>query len=94
MRSRVMLDVFFILYCVEAGVFLCLVPWNLAWDRALLQLPMARLWMFGLNPAVRAAVSGFGLVHLVWGAHDLDRLLQRWRPKAKHRIAQPEPTEK
>ncbi len=89
-----MLDVFFILYCVEAGVFLCLVPWNLAWDRTILQLPMARLWMFGLNPAVRAAVTGFGLMHLVWGAHDLDRLLHHWRVKAQRRAVQAKATDR
>ena len=30
-----------------------------------------------LHPAFRGAVSGFGVYHLVWGTHDLDRLLAR-----------------
>jgi hypothetical protein len=86
MRSR-LLDLCFILYCIEAGVFLMLAPWNLAWDRTLFHLPFARLWMVGLSPVVRAAVSGFGLVHLVWGAHELDRLLQTWRPTRRRQPA-------
>jgi hypothetical protein len=31
-----------------------------------------------LHPLFRGAVSGFGLVHLVWGANDLQALLG-WR---------------
>ena len=37
---------------------------------------------FGLYPFVRAAVTGFGLIHLVWGAHDLDDLIFRRRVRA------------
>ena len=37
---------------------------------------------FGFHPIFRAAVTGFGLVHLVWGAHDLDELIFRRRLRA------------
>ena len=64
--------ILFILYCVEAGVFLLLTPWSPRWEQSLLQLPATGVVLFLLHPAVRGAISGFGLVHLIWGAHDLD----------------------
>lgn len=67
----------FVLYCVEAGVFLLLAPWSPMWDRVVVQVPVAGLYPFALRPIVRSAVSAFGLVHLVWGAHDLELWLQR-----------------
>ena len=33
------------------------------------------------EPVVRGAVSGFGLVHLVWGAHDLLGWIERRRSR-------------
>jgi hypothetical protein len=32
-------------------------------------------------PIVRGAVSGFGLVHFVWGAHDLLRWIEQRRAR-------------
>ena len=64
--------ILFILYCVEAGVFLLLSPWSPRWDESVMRLSAAHLSHLLLHPAVRGAISGFGLVHLVWGAHDLD----------------------
>ncbi|MDX1501952.1 MAG: hypothetical protein R3325_06275 [Thermoanaerobaculia bacterium] len=69
----------FILYCVEVGVFLVLVPWSANWDRALIQLPTAWLRGLLLHSAFRGAITGFGLIHLIWGAHDLETLLARWK---------------
>ncbi len=71
--------VLFILYCVEAGVFLLLSPWSPRWDQSVVQLADIRLVTFLLHPAVRGAITGFGLVHLVWGAHDLDLWLSERR---------------
>jgi hypothetical protein len=65
----------FILYCVEAGVFLVLAPWSLLWDRGCINLPFSSLRQVCLHPVVRGGVTGFGLVHLVWGAHDLEAWL-------------------
>jgi hypothetical protein len=62
----------FILYCVEAGVFLVLAPWSFVWDRGCLALPLPGLRAVCLHSVVRGGAAGFGLVHLVWGAHDLD----------------------
>lgn len=72
MRFDSLFRVLFIIYCVEAGIFLVLTPWTPAWDRGLLQIPFPWWRGVGLATSVRGAVSGFGLVHLVWGLHDID----------------------
>ena len=77
MSGGTIFRILFILYCIEAGVFLVLAPWSLIWDRSLVHLPAAGLRNVFLHPALRGGVSGFGLVHLVWGAHDLDAWLTR-----------------
>jgi len=82
MRSSSLFRILFILYCIEAGTFLVLAPWSPVWDRLMIQLPSEILRTFGLYPVARAAVTGFGLIHLVWGAHDLDDLLFRRRVRA------------
>jgi len=74
----------FIVYCVEAGVFLLFSPWSLFWDRGVLQIPLATLRTACLSTGVRGAVSGFGLVHLIWGAHDVDGW---WRERRRTRAA-------
>lgn len=67
----------FILYCLEVGVFLVLIPWTSVWDRGLGHLPWNHLRELVVHPAVRSAVTGFGLVHLLYGCHDLQLLLGR-----------------
>jgi hypothetical protein len=79
MRASSLLRVSFILYCIEAGIFLLFAPWSPVWDQTMIQIPLEGLRTIALNPGLRGAVSGFGLVHLVWGAHDLDALLSRRR---------------
>lgn len=82
MRSLLLYRILFILYCVEAGTFLVLAPWSTVWDRMLIQVPVDLLRTTGLHPVFRAAVTGFGLIHLVWGAHDLDELIFRRKVRA------------
>lgn len=82
MRSSPLFRILFILYCIEAGTLLVLAPWSPVWDRTLIQIPLDFARTFGLHPICRAAVTGFGLVHLVWGAHDLDELIFRRRLRA------------
>jgi hypothetical protein len=72
-------EVLFVLYCVEAGVLLTLLPWTASWNGTLLRLPDPGVLALTTHPLLRGAVSGFGLVHLLWGAHDLDLLLSRRR---------------
>jgi hypothetical protein len=78
MRSSSLFRILFILYCLEAGTFLVLAPWFPVWDRALVQgIPGELLRTLILAPFVRAVLTGFGLIHLVWAAHDLDELIFR-----------------
>jgi hypothetical protein len=81
MRSSALFRVFFILYCAEAGLFLLFAPWSLVWDRTVMQLPLGVLRDLSMQPLLRSALSGFGLVHLVWGLHDLMLLLTAWRSR-------------
>ena len=62
----------FILYCAAVGVVLVLAPWSPGWDQMLSYLSAE----FELlrRPLLRGALSGFGLVHLVWCLHDLHGL--------------------
>ena len=78
-RSGRAFRILFILYCVEAGVFLILAPWTANWDRTLIQLPFGWARDLVLHPFTRGAVSGFGLVHLLWGTHDLELWLAKRR---------------
>jgi hypothetical protein len=82
MRSSSLFRILFILYCIEAGTFLVLAPWSPVWDRTVIQLPLEMLRSLGFHALFRAMVTGFGLIHLVWGAHDLDELIFRRRLRA------------
>ncbi|HUP41857.1 MAG TPA: hypothetical protein VM599_01465 [Thermoanaerobaculia bacterium] len=70
----------FVVYCLEIGLFLVFAPWTVLWDRTLGQLPSQLLRTVALHPALRAGITGFGLVHLIWGVHDLTLLLSRREP--------------
>ena len=83
MRFRRVFRILFILYCVEAGVFLALVPWSTLWERFLLEFPLLGLGALGLHPLLRSALTGLGLVHLIWGVHDLELLITDWRGKVR-----------
>jgi hypothetical protein len=77
MRLATMVQLFFIIYCFEAGFLLLVAPWSPLWDRTMVQISFAALRNLCLHPMLRGGVSGFGLVHLVWGAHDLVSLIAR-----------------
>ena len=65
----------FVLYCTTVGVVLLLAPWTPGWDRMVTYLPYTGSHVLGI-PLMRGALSGFGLVHLVWGVHDLSAFLR------------------
>lgn len=79
MRRVTVSQLLFIVYCVEAGVVLSLLPWTNGWQNALLRLPGTPWAALGGSSWLRGLVTGFGLVHIVWGAHDLELLLTRRR---------------
>ena len=77
MRADALFRGVFLAYCVEAGLFLLLSPWFEAWNHAALLLPFCALRELLLTSWARAVISAFGLLHLVWGLHDLDLFLRR-----------------
>src|SRR5262245_28847517 len=81
MRPGLLTRLLFVSYCLEAGMFLLMVPWSPAWDRTMAQLPLPHLAAALRSSFGRAALAGFGMVHLIWGVHDLDALWPRGRAK-------------
>lgn len=72
MRMDAIFRILFVIYCIEAGLLLLLAPWNAGlWDRQWIQIADPFLRSLLLHPIVRGTVSGFGVVHLIWGVHDL-----------------------
>lgn len=69
MKSPV-LHFFYLLYCIEAGVFLCLAPWSSLWVRnSLMQASGFRDFL--MTGQVRGGVTSLGILLLVIGAVDL-----------------------
>ena len=81
MRSGLITRLLFISYCLEAGMFLLMVPWSPAWDRTVAMIPMLGLGAVLRSTFGRATLSGFGAIHLIWGIHDLDSLWPRKRSR-------------
>jgi len=72
MRLETLFRGLFLAYCLEAGLLLLVVPWTGGWERNCLALPLANLQPLLFSTYFRAALSGFGLVHLVWVAQDVE----------------------
>ena len=79
MTADSMLRFAFVVYCAAAGSLLALLPWSAGWDLMIVHLSPGGLPAFPSsllqNSWIRGLVSGFGLVHLVWVANDLEQLL-------------------
>lgn len=79
-----MLQLIFVVYCTTVGTILLLLPWSAGWDHLLVHLPYSTSKVLETS-WLRGALSGFGLVHLVWGAHDLQHLLAALLPDLEDR---------
>jgi hypothetical protein len=67
--NRPWLQFLYLLYCVEAGVFLLLAPWSLLWIHGYFaQIPALRALL--LSGYFRGAVSAFGAILLMIAAVD------------------------
>jgi hypothetical protein len=77
--------VLFIGYCAIVGAFLTWAPWDRSWERLSWLAPLGSLRLYLLDPWVRAAVSSFGALHLLWGLHDLDLMRRLGKPGAHTR---------
>jgi hypothetical protein len=70
-----LMPLFFVIYCTTVGIVLTVIPWTPGWSQMLLHLPAAAGGFLG-HSVVRGGLTGFGLVHLVWGIHDLQAILR------------------
>ncbi len=75
-----------ILFCLELGLFLTVLPWSSLWERNyfLYRYPAAGAWL--LNHYFRGAISGLGLADILvglWQATHFRQLLTS-RPVASH----------
>jgi len=62
--TRPLLYFFYLLYCVEAGIFLLMVPWSGLWVRnSMVQAPLMGEYL--MTGAIRGAVSAFGFLLLL-----------------------------
>ena len=77
MRLDPIFRILFVVYCLEAGLFLLVSPWTPTWERLIAAAPWAAARALALAPALRGLISGFGLVHLLWALHDVDLMLRR-----------------
>ena len=76
MRLDSLFRVLFVVYCLEAGIFLTIAPWTEGWQRVAMLIPFGFLRSLLSLSWLRGLISGFGLVHLVWAAHDIDLVLR------------------
>ncbi|MCM2270325.1 MAG: hypothetical protein NDJ75_09495 [Thermoanaerobaculia bacterium] len=83
MRFDSLFRILFVVYCLEAGVFLTLAPWTAAWQQLATLVPVGGARVLLSQPWLRGLVSGFGMVHLVWAVHDIDLVLRRSPPHAR-----------
>jgi hypothetical protein len=76
------LELFFALYCVEAGFVFLAAPWTRFWTLNPLLHHSVRAAILADSPWVRGLVSGIGIVHLIIGIRDIRRLS---RPRSEGR---------
>jgi hypothetical protein len=76
--AEIMIDrqwfVLYVLFCLEVGVFLILVPWTSYWERNYFLQVYPTLNSLVLEPAFRGAVSGLGVANIYLGLCEI-----RWR---------------
>ena len=70
-----------IVFCLELGLFLVVLPWAPPWERHYLLHRFPELAPWALNYYLRGAVSGLGLVDIGLGlgaAARFERLYEQW----------------
>jgi hypothetical protein len=82
MWKRLFLAIF-ILLSFEVGFFLVIVPWSNTWDNNYF-LKSAVLQGIVMNPFVRGAVSGLGLLNIFLGLGEAWHFRQRIRQMEAH----------
>lgn len=65
------LFVVYVLYCIEAGVFLVIYPWVWLWEQNAVLSLYPTLRPILMNNFLRGAVSGLGFANLLLGAWEI-----------------------
>lgn len=65
------LRIIYILYSIEAGMFLLLLPWMSFWDANYLTYLYPQILPVITNPFFKGAVLGLGIVNLMIGIHEI-----------------------
>ena len=79
----VLSQIVYLLFCVEVGLVLLLLPWTLLWDNNYFFSLQPQHSEFWLSNHLRGAVSGIGLVNLWMGVDEALGIFQRNRGRAK-----------
>ena len=66
-----LLKIIYILYSIEAGVFLLLLPWMSFWDTNYLTYQYPQILPVITNPFFKGAVLGLGIVNLMTGINEI-----------------------
>lgn len=73
------LAVAFMLFCLEIGIFLVLVPWFDVWDNNSLLNYVPFIRPIVLSNFFRGAVSGLGAIDILFGLYELKLLFGSFR---------------
>jgi len=69
----------FLFYCTTVGVIFVWLPWTSGWSVIVSHVPLLGSGLLE-SPLLRGSLSGFGLIHLIWVANDLEDLLRPYDP--------------
>ncbi len=72
-QGGILTHIFFVLFCLEIGLVLVLLPWTFFWDNNYFFSLTPRLDEIWLSTYLRGGVSGIGLINLWIG------LTEAWR---------------
>lgn len=76
-------QIVYLLFCVEVGLVLLLLPWTLLWDNNYFFSLQPQHSGFWLSNHLRGAVSGIGLVNLWMGADEVLGILRHSRRRMR-----------
>ena len=65
------LKIIYILYCIEAGIFLLWLPWLSIWDVNFLTAIYPQILPVITNSFLKGAVLGLGIVNIMIGIHEV-----------------------
>jgi hypothetical protein len=75
-QAGILTHIFFILFCLEIGLVLVLLPWTFFWDNNYFFSLTPRLGELWLSTYLRGGVSGIGMINLWIGLSEAWRM---WR---------------